>query len=241
MIDAKQGKTGEPQDIQSITEKTIWEKARMAFMLAFSLGLGILLFFYLPLILADLLGIQTGFWFNLVDGGIRLLFFLTYLFLITQMKDIRRVFEYHGAEHKSIFAFENSQPLTAENAAKFSRFHPRCGTSFLLIVMLVSILVFMTLGRPASIGDRLIRLAFIPLIGGISYELIRLSDRGYKNRFWRIFILPGLWLQRLTTQEPDMSQLEVAIVALKASLGHDLENHENVEIIDHKVPLRKVA
>ena len=238
---AEKAHASTPGETRSLLKKSFWEQVRMFAMLAFSLAVGILLFFYIPLILTDWLGAETGFWFNLIDGAIRLLFFLAYLFLITLMKDIRRVFEYHGAEHKSIFAFEHQAELTPAAAAKFSRFHPRCGTSFLLIVMIVSIFVFMTLGRPETVGDRLFRLAFIPVIGGISYELIRLSDRGFQNRFWRMFILPGLWLQHLTTREPDESQLEVAIVALKAALGKDLSEHTDIEVLDTQTPLRKVA
>jgi len=122
------------------------------------------------------------------------------------MKDIWRIFEYHGAEHKSIFAFENNKDFTPAVAKLFSRFHSRCGTSFLFIVMVVSIFVFMFLGKPVDLGDRLLRLAFIPLIGGISYELIRLSDVGAKKSFWRLFILLGMWLQRLITKELDESR-----------------------------------
>ncbi|RMF57482.1 MAG: DUF1385 domain-containing protein, partial [Calditrichaeota bacterium] len=114
-------------------------------------------------------------------------------------------------------------------------------TSFLLIVMIVSVLVFLTLGRPDGIGERLLRLAMVPVIGGISYELIRLSDRGYRNRFWRMFILPGLWLQRLTTREPDRSQLEVAIVALRAALDEDVAQMPGVEVLDGAAELKKVA
>lgn len=241
MLEEKE-KSEEPANVQDLRrDKSLLDKFRMAGMLIFSLGLGLALFFYLPLLLTDWLGAETGFWFNFVDGVIRLVFFLLYLFFITLMPDIRRVFEYHGAEHKSIFAFENQEPLKAEIAEMFSRFHPRCGTSFLLIVMIVSIFVFMALGKPDTIGERLIRLAFIPVIGGISYELIRLSDRGYKNRFWRIFIVPGLWLQKLTTKEPDLDQLEVAIVALKASLDQDLAAHPDVELLQESEALRKVA
>jgi uncharacterized protein YqhQ len=163
-----------------------------------------------------------------VDGVIRLVFFLAYLLVIGRMKDIRRVFEYHGAEHTSIFNFEQGDALTPDNAQRHTRFHPRCGTSFLLIVMIVSIIVFMFLGKPTTLGERLLRIAFVPVIGGLSYELIRLSDKGYRYSFWRIFITPGLWLQRLTTEEPDKGQLEVAIVALKAALGEDVAALPNV-------------
>jgi uncharacterized protein YqhQ len=215
-------------------KRTLGQKIWMGLTLAFAFAFGLGIFFYVPLLLTDWLGARTGFWFNLVDGVIRLFFFLGYLWLITQMKDIRRVFEYHGAEHKSIFNFEEKKALLPETAATFTRFHPRCGTSFLLIVMLVSIFVFMALGRPETVADRLLRLAFIPVIGGISYEFIRLSDKGYRNSFWRWFILPGLWLQRLTTKEPDLSQLEVAIVSLKAALGEDVSLLPNVMVEDEK-------
>ena len=196
----------------------------------FSFGVGLVIFFYVPLILTELLGAESGFMFNLVDGLLRLAIFLLYLGAITLMKDIRRIFQYHGAEHKSIFAFENKKDLTPAAAKPLSRFHPRCGTSFLFIVMVVSIFVFMFLGKPVDLGDRLLRLAFMPLIGGISYELIRLSDVGVKKSFWRPFIVPGMWLQRLTTKEPDESQLEVAIVALKCALGLSISEHPNVVV-----------
>jgi len=191
---------------------------RTALMLTVSLTVGLLIFFYAPLMLTDALGIRSGVWFNLTDGGIRLLFFLGYLMLIAWMKDIRRIFEYHGAEHKSIFAYENGLPLTIENTKSFTTHHPRCGTSFLLIVMVVSIIVFMFLGRPETLMDRLVRLLFVPVIGGLSYELIRFSGKGYRNKIGAILVAPGLWLQRITTKEPDGFQLEVAFAALKAAL-----------------------
>jgi uncharacterized protein YqhQ len=227
MLDERKKQNGELAD-EKPGERTMAQKLWMGLTVAFALALGIGLFFYVPLLLTEWLGARTGFWFNLVDGVIRLAFFLAYLMLIARMKDIRRVFEYHGAEHKSIFNFEKGETLTPDNAQRHTRFHPRCGTSFLLIVMIVSIMVFMFLGRPATVGERLLRIAFVPLIGGISYELIRLSDRGYRYSFWRIFIAPGLWLQRLTTNEPDLSQLEVAIVALKAALGEEVGALPNV-------------
>jgi uncharacterized protein YqhQ len=193
----------------------------LTMIIAFTLGLA--LFFYLPLILTDLTGVKTGLGFNLIDGTIRLVFFLAYLFLISLWKDIRRVFEYHGAEHKSIFAYENKQPLTLESVKAYTTHHPRCGTSFLLIVMLVSILVFIPLGKPDSINERLVRLLFIPLIGGVSYEVIRLSNSRLGLHFARLLVAPGLWLQRITTKEPDDHQLEVALVALKAALNQQIE------------------
>ena len=229
---AKHASTNAQRSAQRPGQRTTGQKIWMGLTLAFAFAIGLGIFFYVPLLLTDWLGARTGFWFNLVDGIIRMIFFLGYLTLITQMKDIRRVFEYHGAEHKSIFNFEEKKALLPETAATFTRFHPRCGTSFLLIVMLVSIFVFMGLGRPETVADRLLRLAFIPVIGGLSYEFIRLSDKGYRNSFWRWFILPGLWLQRLTTKEPDLSQLEVAIVSLKAALGEDVALLPNVVVED---------
>ncbi len=212
----------------TVEKKSIWANLWLGITVAFSFVLGLFIFFYVPLLLTEWLGAESGLSFNLVDGALRLAFFLLYLGLITMMKDIRRVFEYHGAEHKSIFTFENGAGLKPAVAQEFSRFHPRCGTSFLLIVMLVSIFVFMFLGKPDTLSERLLRLAFIPVIGGISYELIRFSGAKANSRFLQPFIKPGLWLQKLTTKEPDLEQLEVAIVALKASLGLDMSEHEGV-------------
>lgn len=183
-----------------------------------SLALGIAVFFYLPLVLTDRLGVRGGVAFNLVDGAIRLVFFFTYLWAVTRWKEMRRVFEYHGAEHKSIFAYEAGLPLTVENARRMTRFHPRCGTSFLLIVMVSSIVVFIFLGRPETVGERFLRLAFVPVVGGVSYEAIRFSGR-HANKSWvRLLVSPGLALQRLTTREPSDDQLEVALVALREAL-----------------------
>ncbi|MDP6419257.1 MAG: DUF1385 domain-containing protein [Candidatus Krumholzibacteria bacterium] len=187
---------------------------------AFVAGLG--LFFYIPLILTDLVpGTESSLAFNLVDGLFRLLIFLAYIWVISLWKDMRRVFQYHGAEHKTINAFEAGEKLSPEVIQSYSRLHPRCGTSFLLLVMLVSILVFLFLGRPETIGDRLIRLAFIPLIGGISYELIKLSAKGSWKYWLAPLVYPGLGLQLMTTKEPDLDQCEVALCSLAACLPPD--------------------
>lgn len=198
----------------------------------FSLAIGLALFFYLPLVLTDLLGAKSGFWFNVVDGALRLAIFLIYLALITLWKDIRRIFEYHGAEHKTVFAFEDGKDLTIANAKLYAPQHPRCGTSFLLTVLVISVFVFMLLGRPESILDRLIRLAFVPLIGGISYEAIKLSDKRKNNPLVKLFIKPGLWLQKITAREPDDSMLEVAVVALQSSLGANFAADPRVVLED---------
>ena len=186
----------------------------------FALGAGFVLFFYLPLWLAGLTGVKGSIAFNLVDGAFRLVIFLGYLMLIARWKEMKRIFQYHGAEHKTIFAFENGQDLTVTNARSHIRFHPRCGTSFLLVVMLVSILVFAMLGRPVTWGDRLLRFAFIPVIGGVSYEFIRLSAKARFARYLKPAVWPGLTLQKVTTAEPSDDMLEVAIAALIACLDY---------------------
>ncbi|MDZ7263025.1 MAG: DUF1385 domain-containing protein [candidate division KSB1 bacterium] len=192
--------------------------------LIFSLGIGLALFFYLPLLLTELVGAHSGFMFNLIDGIFRMIIFLLYLFFITLWKDIRRIFQYHGAEHKTIFAFEDGKELNIANVKTYRPHHPRCGTSFILTVLLVSIFVFMLLGRPESATDRLLRLAFVPVIGGLSYEAIKLSDRQKNSLLVRLFIAPGLWLQKITAREPDDSMLEVAIVAMKGALGEEFKD-----------------
>ena len=188
-----------------------WHRAVMGATVVVSLGLGILLFFWVPLALTELTGARSGIAFNLIDGAFRLVIFLAYISAISLWGEMKRVFQYHGAEHKSIAALEAGDELTPERVARYSRFHPRCGTSFLLIVMLASILVFMLLGRPDSIGERLQRFLFIPLIGGVAFELTRLSGKWADNPAVKLFILPGLLLQRITTREPSPEQLEVAI------------------------------
>ncbi|MFC1556381.1 DUF1385 domain-containing protein [candidate division KSB1 bacterium] len=196
--------------------------------LTLGFAVGLLLFFWLPLVLTDWIGVESGVGFNAVDGIFRLLFFGVYIGLISLWKEIRRIYQYHGAEHKSILALENDCPLTVDGARNFSTLHPRCGTSFLLVVMVVSIIVFMFLGRPESTLERLIRLMFVPVIGGISYELLRFSSKHRNNPITRIFILPGLWLQKVTTKEPSHDQLEIGLVALRSALGEIL-NEEDIE------------
>jgi uncharacterized protein YqhQ len=186
-----------------------------------ALGAGFGLFFYLPLFLTELTGVQGSLAFNLVDGVFRLAIFMGYLLTIARWKEMQRVFQYHGAEHKTIYVFENEQDLTVVNARPYTTLHPRCGTSFLLVVMLVSILVFAMLGKPETIGDRLLRFAMIPVIGGISYEFIRLSAKERFARFLRPAVWPGLMLQKVTTSEPTDDMLEVAIAALEACLDYE--------------------
>lgn len=156
--------------------------------------------------------------FNLIDGLIRMSFFLIMIFSFSLLKDIRRVFEYHGAEHKTVFTWEAGLPLTVENARSQPRQHPRCGTSFLMVVMLVSIALFSVIKFDSLVYNFLVRLALVPLVAGLSYEIIRLSAKKESGWFFKLITRPGVWLQNITTQEPDDGQLEVAIEALKESL-----------------------
>ena len=152
---------------------------------------------------------------NLMEGVLRLVIFIAYIFAISRMKDIQRVFQYHGAEHKTIFCYEADLPLTVENVQKFPRLHPRCGTAFLLIVMLVSIFVFAFLGWPDLWLRILSRIILLPVVAGISYEIIRAAARS-TNPILHLAIMPGLWLQYLTTRPPDDDMVEVAIASLNA-------------------------
>ena len=206
------------EDAEGKTQKT-FSTAWLVGTVTLALGFGFLIFFYLPLFVTGLFGFESGVLFNVVDGIIRLLVLLLYIWGISMWKEIRRIFEYHGAEHKTIFAYEAEQSLTVESVRAYTTHHPRCGTSFLLIVVLVSILVFLFLGRPDNVGERFLRFLFIPVIGGISYELIKLSGKKHHSKVARFFLAPGLWLQRITTKEPSDDQLEVALAALKSALG----------------------
>lgn len=194
----------------------------MAGTMTVAFGFGICLFFLFPLYLTKLMTPVIGdnnIVFNLVDGVIRVIVFLIYIWAISRMKDIQRVFQYHGAEHKSIFAFEAGEELIVENVRRFSRLHPRCGTSFLLIVMLVSIAVFSLIPKLwpfyLKAGSRII---LLPMIAGISYEFLKWSASNENHPLVKMIIAPGLGLQRLTTREPDDSQIEVAIRSLNEAL-----------------------
>ena len=190
-----------------------------------ALCFGIFLFFLVPLFLTRWLRLaipvisSSGLLFNLADGVIRLIIFLAYLWTISLFEEIRRVFQYHGAEHKSIFAFEAGEVLRVDRVKGFPFLHPRCGTSFLLIVMVVSIIAFALIPHHLSFGYKVAsRVVFIPFIAGISYEIIRFVDQKRGSRSIQFFIKPGLWLQKLTAHEPSEAQIEVAICALQAVL-----------------------
>jgi len=185
-------------------------------LISFALGFGV--FFWLPLFLTERTGVHDPFLFNLIDGFIRMVFFLAYIVAIGYWGEMQRIFQYHGAEHKTIHNLESGLELTPENAARQSRFHPRCGTSFLFLVVLVSFVVFAFLGRPDTLGERLLRFALIPVIAGISFEIIRFAGAHSDKAWVRWISEPGLQLQRLTTREPSRDMLEVAIAALRAVL-----------------------
>ena len=188
-----------------------------------AVALAVVLFFLIPVGLTSLIKGQLNssvlFW--VVEGLVRTTLFLGYMLLLSRIRDLRRVFEYHGAEHKTISCFEAGLPLTPVNAQRFSRLHPRCGTSFLLVVMIVAIFVFAPIGLPAWYWLVLTRILGVPLIAGISFELIKFAGRNRNRRWVRAVMWPGLKLQLLTTREPDLDQLEVAIAALEAVLARE--------------------
>ncbi|GAA3655689.1 DUF1385 domain-containing protein [Asaccharospora irregularis] len=185
--------------------------------LAFILSIG--LFILIPTAIGGIFSkiVTNNIALNLIEGLVRILILFIYIILISKNRDIERVFQYHGAEHKSIYCYENDLELTVENARKFGRLHPRCGTNFLFIVMITSIILFAFFGWPTPILRIVMRLICVPIVAGISYEIIRFLGK-YNNRLTKIIAYPGLMLQKFTTKEPDDSQLEVALEALKAAL-----------------------
>ncbi|MGI6433889.1 MAG: DUF1385 domain-containing protein [Syntrophomonadaceae bacterium] len=201
-------------------ELSFWE-VFITMVIAF--GLAILLFMILPTAIVHYLqAYLTGPWLqNLVEGIIRIAFFFLYVVAISRMPDIARVFMYHGAEHKTIFAYEAGEALNVENVSKHSPLHPRCGTSFLLIVMVISIVVFALLGEGTLWYRIWSRLVVLPVVAGLGYEFLKISGRFYGQGWLNFLIAPGLWMQRLTTREPDQSQMEVAIAALQRLLEEE--------------------
>lgn len=194
------------------------DSKEMALTIAVSAGLAILLFIVIPTwSMRFLTGItQDHMALNLAEGVLRMSIFLAYIAAISSMNDIQRVFQYHGAEHKTIYTYEAGLPLKVENVRPFSTLHPRCGTNFLMIVMLISMFIFTFLGWPSLLERIASRIILMPVIAGVSYELIRYAGAHTDNPLVRIAITPGLLLQKLTTRQPDDSQIEVAIASLKA-------------------------
>lgn len=200
--------------------------------LGLSIGLAIILaialFKFLPLFLTTLIGnvvkgvSNSSLFFNLIDGVLRIGIFLFYIFAIGLWKEMRRVYQYHGAEHKVIHAYEAGEDITVENAKKYKPYHPRCGTSFLLIVMVISIMIFLLIPKEWSFVDKLVsRIILIPAIAGLSYEVLRFSAKKKNNPVVGLMVFPGLLLQRMTVREPDESQIEVALAAMKEVLKID--------------------
>lgn len=189
--------------------------------LFFSVGLFILLPGAIGELLANVL--NNHYILTFVEGVVRIAIFIFYLALVSNMKDIKRVFMYHGAEHKSIHCYESGEELTVENVKKHTRLHPRCGTSFLLIVMVVSMLVFFFIPKMFFLYRLLLRIALLPIVAGISYEIIKYAGRK-DNKFTKILSAPGMWFQYITTREPDDSQIEVAIHSLKAVMPENKED-----------------
>jgi uncharacterized protein YqhQ len=191
-------------------------------------------FMILPLYLTGFIpGLASGnsVVFNLIEGMIRMSFFFIYLFAISRMKDIHRVFQYHGAEHKVVYAYEADEELTVENAQKHTTLHPRCGTAFLMTVFVIAILIFSLAGQPTLWVKILSRLVLLPVVAGVSYEVLRFSGRNY-NLWWvKALAQPGLWLQKLTTAAPDDARVEVAIASMKRVLGPEKPGESSSEIV----------
>lgn len=211
------------EDKFDIFIKKIFKDKANNVIIGFSLVLALILsaglFILLPTTVGGLFSkfVESNLVLNLIEGLIRILILFAYIIIISKNKDIERVFQYHGAEHKSIFCYENDLELTVENARTFGRLHPRCGTNFLFIVMITSIILFAFFGWPTPIIRIAMRIICVPIVAGISYEIIRILGK-YDNKFTKIIAYPGLMLQKFTTKEPDDEQLEVALEALKAAL-----------------------
>jgi len=196
-------------------EEEVLSPIEIAVVVAFSIGLSILLFSVTPFFLTSLLNFGGGVLFNVVEGIVRLSFLLVYLAAVSLVGDFKRIFQYHGAEHTAINAYEAGVELNVENARKYSRFNARCGTSFLLIVTLISILFFSLMPSSTYLMRLAYRIVLIPVISAVSYELLKLSDKYRNSRIMRVLVAPGLALQHLTTRQPDDDMIEVAIKAVK--------------------------
>src|SRR5207237_9856159 len=194
-------------------------RTQLFFAFAVAIGFAVMLFKVTPALITDWLPIKSTGWFVIVEGLIRVTMFVLYLGLISLLPDLRRVFQYHAAEHKAINAYEAGEELVPEKVQRFSLIHPRCGTAFLLWVMVIAIFVFAFFGRPAWYWLIATRILLLPVIAGIAYELIRFAGKHQTNRILMTVLAPGLWLQRLTTREPTLDQLEVSIRAVKEVLS----------------------
>jgi uncharacterized protein YqhQ len=222
--DGSKEKSEKPQEVSS------WV---MAANLLFSFGFFIFLYKFVPLYLTSLLekvypAVGGRVAFNAVDGIIRLAIFLGFLYMVSRWEDIRRVFQYHGAEHRVVFNFESGKPVTVENAQAFTTFHPRCGTSFLLVVMLISTAIYTLLPFDGFAGKFIARIALLPVIAGVSYEMIRYAAK-HRKGLLAMLTKPGLWLQKITTQPPSTDQTAIAICALEGAMA--LEERQGGELV----------
>jgi uncharacterized protein YqhQ len=225
VAEAKEGEEGE--DVSA--ELT---RGQLIFAFAIAIGFAVLLFKVSPALITDWIGIKAG-WFVIVEGGIRVTIFVLYLSLISLFPDLRRVFQYHAAEHKAINAYEAGEELKPEVVQRYSLIHPRCGTAFLLWVMVIAIFVFAFFGRPHWYWLIATRILLLPVIAGIAYELIRFAGKHQNNRILMSLLAPGMWLQRLTTREPSLDQIEVSIRALQKVLRLETNdpNERKVEVM----------
>ena len=219
-------------DLAELGEETVQpqkKKSKMDDLMTFlsvimGVGLAIALFMVLPTFIVQMLGrlVDLGGFKTLIEGIIKIALFVLYMWLVSFEKDIGRTYEYHGAEHKSIACYEAGEALTVENIRKYPRFHPRCGTSFIFLVLILSIFLYSVVPWETVVGRVLLKLVLLPVLVGVSYELIRLAGK-YDNPLTRAISAPGLWLQRLTTKEPSDDQIEVAITALSEVIPDDPE------------------
>jgi uncharacterized protein YqhQ len=210
--EAKEGEEGK----EVATELT---RAQLIFAFAIAIGFAVLLFKVSPALITDWIGIKRTGWFVIVEGLIRVTIFVLYLSVISLFPDLRRVFQYHAAEHKAINAYEAGEELEPETVQRHSLIHPRCGTAFLLWVMVIAIFVFAFFGRPHWYWLIATRILLLPVIAGLAYELIRFAGKHQGNRILMTLLAPGMWLQRLTTRQPSLDQIEVSIRALKEVLA----------------------
>jgi uncharacterized protein YqhQ len=225
---AAQSEDGEEGD-----EQVELSRAQIFFAFAIAIGFALALFKVGPALITSQLGIETTGTFVVVEGLIRVGIFVLYLFLISLIPDLKRLFQYHAAEHKAINAYEAGEELTPERVQRFSLIHPRCGTAFLLWVMVIAIFVFAFFGRPAWYWLIASRILLLPVIAGLAYELIRFAGKHADNRAVMTLLAPGLWLQRLTTRQPTLDQIEVGIRALQEVLDHEKagDSQSKVEVM----------
>jgi uncharacterized protein YqhQ len=226
---AQEGTEEEGEEVE-----TELSRASLFFAFAIAIGFALMLFKVTPALITSWLPIEATGWFVIVEGLIRVSFFIGYICLISLLPSLRRVFQYHGAEHKAINAFEAGEELTPENVQRFSLIHPRCGTAFLLWVMVIAIFVFAFIGQPWWPYLILSRVLLLPVIAGLAYELIRFAGKHQQNRVLMTLLAPGLWLQRLTTRAPTLDQIEVSIRALREVLrleGHASPEERKVEVM----------